>query len=84
MFNISGLLESFKKQIHSEDISCKEICEVITKQTGIPCDPEKIEIKNYVLYVHMSPTYKNKIVMKKKEIIEDLAKISATKIINLK
>ena len=84
MFKISGLLEKFNKQIYLEAISCKEICEVITKQTGVQCTPELIEIKNYILYIDMSPTYKNKIVMKKNEIIADLSEISSTKIIGMR
>ena len=84
MFNISSLLDTFRKQIQAGELSKQEMCDVVTKHTGITCKPETIEIKNYVLHIDLSPTFKQKIFMHKKEILEDLAKLSSTNIVDVR
>jgi hypothetical protein len=84
MFNISGFLEKFKKQVQSDELSQKEICDVVIKHTGITCKQNNIEIKNYILYINLSPTFKQKVFMHKKQILKDLEKISSTKIVDVR
>ncbi len=76
MFNISSFLEKFTKQVGQAELNTKEICDIVTLRSGVPCSPEHIEIKNYILYITTSPTFKQKILMSKEGILRDLKQMS--------
>ena len=83
MFNISSFLEKFSKSISSQELETKTICDVVLKHTGIILDSQKINIKNNILYLNVSPAVKNKIFIYKQKILEDLNNQTAVKIINI-
>ncbi len=84
MFNISSFLEKFNSQVGRAELNNKEICEIITLRSGIRCVPEQIEVKNYVLYVNVSPTFKQKLLMSKASILEELQHVSGMKITSIR
>ncbi len=83
MFNISNLLEKFQKQIKASELTKQEILNVVSRHSGVMCQSESVEIKNYILYLDISPTLKNKIFLHKKEILEDFSNISSVKIVDI-
>ena len=84
MFNISSLLEKFSKNLLSGELNKKEIAKIIYKNISLDVDPKLMEIKDYILYIEISPTLKNKLFTQKKAILDDIAISLSTKIIDLK
>ncbi len=84
MFNISSFLDKFSKNIVSDEIRKKSICEIFLKHTGIDFPVESLEIKDYILFLDVSPTLKNKIFTSKKAILNDIALLRGVKIVDIK
>jgi hypothetical protein len=84
MFNISGFLEKFSKNISSQESQIKIICDVVQKQTGIILNQKNIKIQNNILFLQISPIQKNKIFIQKQKILEEMEKISQLKIIDVR
>lgn len=84
MFNISSLLEKFSKNVASFEIDQNTLCSVVQKKTGIQLDTKKIEVKDTVLYLHVSPAYKNKIFIHKTSILESIDVLFPKKITDIR
>lgn len=72
MFNISSFLSKISKNISDTDNTKKIISESIYKNTNIDIKPEDFTIKNNIVYIDLSPTYKSKIFINKNKIISDI------------
>ena len=84
MFNIASYLHKFSKNIESAEIDNNGICGVISKHTDLTVTSDNIEIKNYTLYLDISPTFKNKLFMKKRAILDDYALLYPSRILDIK
>lgn len=73
MFNISSFLSKISKNISDTDSLKKIISESIYKNTNIDIKSEDFTIKDTIVYINISPTYKSKIFINKEKIISDLA-----------
>ncbi len=76
MFNISNFLEKIKGNLNSTELQKRRILEIIENNTGIKIIPENLEIKNYIIYVNISPAIKNKIFIEKNKILGEISKIT--------
>ena len=83
MFNISNFLRKISDNIDSKEVDKERISEIIKKETGLDIKPESFEVKNYILYIQINPSYKNKIFINKSKILEEIAGIPI-KIIDIK
>lgn len=84
MFNISSLLEKFSKNITSFEIDQHTLCSVIQEKTHIQLDPKQIEVKDTILYLRVSPAYKNKIFINKTSILEGIDVLFPKKITDIR
>ena len=84
MFNIEKFLEKFSKNIKNTEIYKKQILEIIKNQIEVNIPEESIEIKNNIVYIKLSPAYKNKIFIYKKQILEDISSSLSIKIVDIK
>ncbi|MFA7216538.1 MAG: hypothetical protein WC095_00955 [Candidatus Paceibacterota bacterium] len=76
MFNISSFLSKISKNISDTDNLKKIISENIYKNTNIDIKPEYFTVKDNVVYINTSPTYKSKIFINKEKIISELSPFS--------
>lgn len=84
MFNISGFLDKFVKNLHSKEDDLKIICQVIFDVTDIECPPDSITIKNNTLFLKISPGAKNKVFMYKTKLLEYLEQKTKLKILDIR
>jgi len=84
MFNISALLQKFSKQIGESESEKEQIHMIIFKHTGLEIKKNLFEIKNYILYIDVSPVFKNKIFMYKRNILEDMSHSLSVKIVDIR
>ena len=73
MFNISSFLEKLSKNINSQELNSKMICDVIYNKTNIFIPKESIKTQNAILYLDINPAMKNKIFIHKQSILEEMA-----------
>jgi len=84
MFNISSYLEKISKNIHSVELNNKQIVDILEKNTGIKIDDNNIEIKDYTIFIKVSPMVKNKIFIFKERILDEINNSTKTKITNIR
>ena len=84
MFNIASFLEKLSKNIKADELSKKQILEIIEKHIQINILPAEIEIKDYVLYVKSSPAVKNKLFIYKTKILEEIAQSLTVKVVDIR
>lgn len=73
--HIKNYLEKFKIILFSKEENLKTISTIIEKNTAIKVEEKYIITKNLTIYIKQSPIIKNEIMIRKKEILEDLFKI---------
>ncbi len=73
MFNISSFLSKFSKNIKDNYLIKEEIIKNVLKITNIELKPDDIVIKNNILYLNITPVYKNKIFINKKDILLNIS-----------
>ncbi len=84
MFNISSFLGKFSKNIYSLGANKKYISEVIEKHLEFKISPEDVEVRNYTVFLEISPTLKNKIFISKNKILEEINSNLTPKIVDIK
>lgn len=72
MFNIGQYFEKFAKLGLKNEFVKNSVVEVVQKITGITLTFNSIEYKNNSLTIKAHPAIKNTILIKKKEIVENL------------
>ena len=82
MLNISKYLEKFRKNLASGEDLNNNIILIINKHTGISINPNDFDIKNNIIYIKTTPSYKNKIFIFKEDILKELNQLS--KIIDIR
>lgn len=80
MFNISSFLSKFSKNINDNNLIKEEICKSILNRTNLVLKQEDITIKNNVLFLDITPVYKSKIFINKKDILSDISSFKITDI----
>ncbi len=84
MFNISKYLEKFKKNVDKGSFLNESIVNIIKKHTEIDILKEDIDIKSNIIYIKISPLYKNKIFIYKENVLEEINKISSINYIDIR
>ena len=82
MLNISKYLEKFRKNLASGQDLNNNIILIINKYTGISINPNDFDMKNNIIYIKTTPSYKNKIFIFKEDILKELNQLS--KIIDIR
>ena len=82
MLNISKYLEKFRKNLASGEDLNNNIILIINKYTGISINPNDFDMKNNIIYIKTTPSYKNKIFIFKEDILKELNQLS--KIIDIR
>lgn len=80
MFNISSFLSKFSKNINDNNLIKEEICKSILNRTNLVLKQEDITIKNNILFLDITPVYKSKIFINKKDILLDISSFKITDI----
>lgn len=83
MFNINKYLDKFNKNINSTNLFKEKVVKTIKDITNIDIDIKKIEYKNGLVYLNLTPAKKNKIFIQKDRIINEISKSTENKIIDL-
>jgi len=73
MFNISSFLSKFSKNINNNSLIKEEICKSILKRTNLDIKPEDIIVRNNIIYINITPVFKSKIFINKKDILFDIS-----------
>jgi hypothetical protein len=84
MFNISKLLEKLSKKIVSTENIYKDIAHIIHNTTHLTLQDNSFEIKNYILYINTSPVFKNKIYIKKQNILFEINKLYPKSVVDIR
>ncbi len=84
MFKLSQFLQKFSKNLSDRDHYKKEIISIISKHTHLDIQEQRMEIKNYILYIDGSPAYKNKLFTYKQAILEEISKIPGLKVMDMR
>ena len=80
---LSKYLEKFSKGVLDNDLNKKLIQDVLKRFTAIDFGLDELDIKDNILYINTSPAKKNKIVIFKQKILDELSSISL-KIIDIR
>ncbi len=83
MFDIGKYLDKFKKMSESRDFLRNTVAESIKEICRIEIDPKKIDIKSGIVRISEKPIIKNEIFIKKAKILENLAKKTESKIVDI-
>ena len=80
MFNISSLLKKLSTQVASSENEIKKMSGIVSKYTKLNILPEWLVVRNNMLYIDTSPSYKNKVFMYKESILKEINETSSIKI----
>lgn len=72
MIEIKDLLSRFNNILLGGEAKRELVRETITSVTKIEISPDKIEIKNNIIYLDLKPIHKNEIFLKKDQIFSKL------------
>lgn len=84
MLEIKELLAKFESILLTESNKKKLIREAIFRSTAIDITDEKVEIKGTHIFLKIKPIYKNEILLKQKEILQDLSQLKKTRITKIR
>ncbi len=74
--HITLFLNKFKKLIFKKEELLSLFANVITKHTHTPINVAKLSLRGSVLYVNMSPMFRNEILIHKENILKDIQELS--------
>lgn len=74
MDQFQNALAILTKKIKNASLFKEEVSSVIEKTLGIPLSKDAIVIKNNSVFVHVSPTIKTALFLKKKKLLQQLEK----------
>ncbi len=72
MIEIKDLLLRFSHLLHSEEVKKESIRNIISETIGIQIPLKDITIKNNTVFLNIKPVYKNKIFIKKEQILSKI------------
>jgi hypothetical protein len=75
MNNLSGFLQKFKKIIGDKREENARISKVLVMICGVKIPPEKIDVREGVLYLSVRPVERTEVVLRKAEILTYLNEI---------
>lgn len=84
MENISSFLQRFKTLLSSQGARKQISIETIKSLFNIDIDPKKVRIQNDVLFLDVSPAFKNTLFFKKKELLKQINDQVGSKIFDIR
>ena len=84
MENISSFLQRFKALLSSAGARKQISLEAIKEFFNIDIDPEKVKIKNDVLFLDVSPAFKSALFLKKKDLLNTINQRVGSKIFDIR
>ncbi|MFO0718604.1 MAG: hypothetical protein U0522_01060 [Candidatus Paceibacterota bacterium] len=84
MENVSFFLQKFKALLSSQGAKKQIAIEVIKEIFNIDIDPGKIKIKNDIVFIDVSPVFKNTLFLKKKDLLKTINERIGSKIFDIR
>lgn len=73
-----SVLAELSKKIHSASLYKKDIAETLSTLLAVPINEDQVIVKGTAVYIHVSPTIRTALVLKKKAVLEGLKKYNIT------
>ncbi len=73
-----SVLAELSKKIHGASLYKKDIAETLSTLLSIPITEDQVIVKGTRIHIHVSPTVKTALVLKKKTLFEGLKKYNIT------